>query len=64
MPKPLRLPAIEGQRVLDKLEIELALEAPKRDRWNQWVVQRHYPYNAAMVGEQLRYAVILDATRQ
>ncbi len=57
MPKPLRLPDIEEQQVLDELEIELVLEDPKRDRWNQLVVEQHYLHNATLVGEQLRYAV-------
>jgi len=57
MPKPLRLPDIEEQQVLDELEIELVLENPKRDRWNQLVVEQHYLHNATLVGEQLRYAL-------
>jgi len=57
MPKPLRLPDIEEQQVLAGLEIELVLEARKRERWNQLIVEQHYLHNAALVGEQLRYAL-------
>jgi hypothetical protein len=57
MPKPLRLPDIEAQQLLDELKVELVLESRQRDRWNQLVVEQHYLHNAALVGEQLRYAV-------
>jgi hypothetical protein len=57
MPKPLRLPGIEEQQLLDGLEIELVGEAGQRDRWNQLVVEQHYLHNATLVGEQLRYVV-------
>jgi len=57
MPKPLRLPDIEEQQLLDELKVELVLETRQRDRWNQLVVEQHYLHNAALVGEQLRYAV-------
>ncbi len=57
MPKPLRLPDIAEQQVLDELEIELVVENPKRERWNQLVVEQHYLHSATLVGEQLRYAV-------
>src|SRR6266481_5134495 len=57
MPKPLRLPDIAEQQVLDELEIELVVENPKRERWTQLVVEQHYLHNATLVGEQLRYAV-------
>jgi hypothetical protein len=57
MAKPLRLPGIEEQRVLDELKIELLLDEGQRERWNQLVVQEHYLHNATLVGEQLRYAV-------
>ena len=57
MPKPLRLPGIEEQHLLNGLEIELVLEADPRDRWNQLVVEQHYLHNATLVGEQLRYVV-------
>jgi hypothetical protein len=57
MPKPLRLPGIEEQRLLDGLEIKLVEEAGPRERWNQLVVEQHYLHNATLVGEQLRYVV-------
>lgn len=57
MAKPLRLPGIEEQHVLDELEIALLLEPSAQERWNQWVVAGHYLHNATLVGEQLRYAV-------
>ena len=57
MAKPLRLPGIEEQRLLQGLEIELVLEPGRRDRWNQLVVEQHYLHNATLVGEQLRYVV-------
>jgi hypothetical protein len=57
MSKPLRLPDIEEQKVLEELEIALVLATRERDRWNQLVVEQHYLHNAALVGEQLRYAV-------
>lgn len=56
MAKPLRLPGIEEQRVLDGLEIHLLLEPHLQDRWNQLVIEQHYLHNATLVGEQLRYA--------
>jgi len=56
MAKPLRLPGIEEQRVLDGLEIHLLLERKDQERWNQSIVQGHYLHNATLVGEQLRYA--------
>ena len=57
MAKPLRLPGIEEQRVLNELEIHLLLEAGQQDRWNQLVIDQHYLRNATLVGEHLRYAV-------
>jgi hypothetical protein len=57
MAKPLRLPGIEEQRVLDELEIHLLLEPDPQERWNQLVIDQHYLHNATLVGEQLRYAV-------
>jgi len=57
MAKPLRLPGIEEQRLVNGLEIELVLEAGQRERWNQLVVEQHYLHNATLVGEQLRYVV-------
>jgi len=55
MPKPLRLPGIEEQRVLDGLEVHLLLERKEQESWNQYIVQGHYLHNATLVGEQLRY---------
>ena len=57
MAKPLRLPGVEEQRVLNELEIDLVLEPGQQRRWNQWVIDQHYLHNATLVGEQLRYAV-------
>mgnify|MGYP001222806708 CR=1 FL=1 len=57
MPKSLRLPGIEEQRLLEGLEIELVLGAGLRERWNQLVSEQHYLHNATLVGEQLRYVV-------
>jgi hypothetical protein len=57
MAKPLRLPGIEEQELLDGLQIELVLEPGQRDRWNQLVIEQHYLHNATLVGEQLRYVV-------
>src|SRR5439155_1721809 len=57
MAKPLRLPGIEEQHLLDGLEIELVAQASQQDRWNQLVVEQHYLHNATLVGEQLRYVV-------
>lgn len=57
MAKPLRLPGIEEQRVLDELEIHLLLEPDQQARWNQLVIEQHYLHKATLVGEQLRYVV-------
>ena len=57
MTKPIRLPGIQEQRVLDELEIDLVRDPGQQDRWNQLVCERHYLHNATLVGEQLRYAV-------
>jgi hypothetical protein len=56
MAKPLRLPGIEEQRVLDALEVHLLLDPQEQERWNQCVLEGHYLRNATLVGEQLRYA--------
>jgi hypothetical protein len=42
MAKPLRLPGIEEQRVLDELGISLLLDSDAQERWNQLVVEGHY----------------------
>src|SRR5207245_9662320 len=55
MAKPVRLPGIEEQELLDGLQIELVLEPGQRERWNQLVIEQHYLHNATLVGEQLRY---------
>jgi hypothetical protein len=57
MAKPLRLPGIDEQRLLDELEIHLLLESSQQEQWNQLVIQQHYLHNATLVGEQLRYAI-------
>jgi hypothetical protein len=57
MAKPLRLPGVEEQRVLDELEIQLVMEPAQQARWNRLVKERHYLRNATLVGEQCRYAV-------
>ena len=57
MAKPVRLPGIEEQELLDGLQIELVLEPGQRERWNQLVIEQHYLHNATLVGEQLRYVV-------
>jgi hypothetical protein len=56
MAKPIRLPGIEEQRVLDGLEIHLLLTRDEQKRWNQAIIQGHYLRNPRLVGEQLRYA--------
>jgi hypothetical protein len=55
MAKPVRLPGIEEQRVLEGLEVHLLLERQEQERWNQCIIQGHYLHNATLVGEQLRY---------
>ena len=55
MAKPLRLPGIEEQRVLDGLEIRLLLDRQEQQRWNECIVEGHYLHNATLVGEQQRY---------
>lgn len=57
MAKPLRLPGVEEQRVLDELEIHLLVEPTQQARWNRLVKERHYLRSASLVGEQCRYAV-------
>src|SRR6266853_215256 len=57
MAKPVRLPGIEEQELLEGLQIELVLEPGQRERWNQLVIEQHYLHNATLVGEQLRYVV-------
>jgi hypothetical protein len=61
MAKPLRLPGVEEQRVLDGLEIDLLLERDQQERWNQHIIEQHYLHSATLVGEQLRYAVSYQA---
>lgn len=57
MAKPLRLPRIEEQAVLDGVRIELISDRAAQKRWNRVVQKRHYLRSANLVGEQLRYAV-------
>jgi hypothetical protein len=54
MAKPLRLPNVTEQAVLDGLSVRLIAPA-EADRWNALVTERHYLKNAQLVGEQLRY---------
>jgi hypothetical protein len=54
MAKPLRLPNVTEQVVLDGLSVRLIAPA-EADRWNALVTERHYLKNAQLVGEQLRY---------
>lgn len=56
MAKPLRLPGIQEQQVLDELQLHLILDPQEQQRWNQRVIAEHYLHNATLVGEQLRYA--------
>jgi hypothetical protein len=57
MAKPLRLPGLEEQRLLEGVEIHLLLQPEPQERWNQLVREQHYLHNAILVGEQLRYVV-------
>jgi hypothetical protein len=50
MAKPLRLPGIEEQCVLDELEIQLLVEPAQQARWNRLVKERHYLRNATCGG--------------
>ena len=54
MAKPLRLPNVTEQVVLDGLSVRLIAPA-EADRWNALVTERHYLKNSQFVGEQLRY---------
>jgi hypothetical protein len=54
MARPLRLPNVAEQAVLDGLVVRLIV-AGEEQRWNQQITQRHYLKNAHLVGEQLRY---------
>ncbi len=54
MARPLRLPNVAEQAVLDGLVVRLI--APEEEpRWDHEITQRHYLKNARLVGEQLRY---------
>jgi hypothetical protein len=57
MAKPLRLPGVEEQQVLDELEIQLLLDGELQERWDQLIVEQHYLHSAKLVGEQFRYVV-------
>jgi hypothetical protein len=50
MAKPLRLPGVEEQRVLEGLEIQLLLEADQQERWNRLIVEQHYLQSATLIG--------------
>ena len=54
MARPLRLPNVAEQAVLDGLLVRLTVGG-EEDRWNQEITDRHYLKNARLVGEQLRY---------
>jgi len=54
MARPLRLPNVAEQAVLDGLVVRLIV-AEEEPHWNQEITQRHYLKNARLVGEQLRY---------
>ena len=54
MARPLRLPNVAEQAVLDGLVVRL-IGPEEEPRWNREVTQRHYLKNARLVGEQLRY---------
>jgi hypothetical protein len=56
MPKPIRLPNIDEQSLLNHLKVRL-ISPKERTRWNKLVSQHHYLKNARLVGEQLRYVV-------
>ena len=57
MARPLRLPGMAEQRVLDELKIQLLAKPAQQARWNRLVKKRHYLRSASLVGEQCRYAV-------
>ena len=54
MARPLRLPNVAEQAVLDGLNVRLIVPE-EESRWNQEITQRHYLKNARLVGEQFRY---------
>jgi hypothetical protein len=54
MARPLRLPNVAEQAVLDGLVVRLII-GEEEPHWNQEITQRHYLKNARLVGEQLRY---------
>ena len=56
MPKPVNLPNIQEQALLDEVLVRL-IHPPEKKRWNREVKKHHYLKNAALVGEQLRYVV-------
>jgi hypothetical protein len=56
MARPLRLPNVAEQAVLDGLVVRLIVPG-EEERWKQEITQRHYLKNARLVGEQLRYVV-------
>lgn len=55
MARPIRLPNVVEQAVLDGLMVRLIVP-DEEERWNQEIIQGHYLKNARLVGEQLRYA--------
>jgi len=61
MARPLRLPNVAEQAILDSLAVRLAVGG-EEDRWNQEITNRHYLKNARLVGEQLRYVAEYQGT--
>ena len=53
MARPLRLPNVAEQAVLDGLVVRLIV-AGEQQRWDQQITERHYLKNARLVCEQLR----------
>jgi hypothetical protein len=61
MARPLRLPDVAEQSVLDGLMVRLIVRG-EEERWNQEITDRHYLKNARLVGEQLRYVAGYQGT--
>jgi hypothetical protein len=61
MARPLRLPNVTEQAVLDGVQVRL-ITPEEPDRWNQLIASRHYLKNARLVGEQLRYVAEYQGT--
>jgi hypothetical protein len=61
MARPLRLPNVTEQAVLDGVQVRL-ITPEEAERWNQLVATRHYLKSARLVGEQLRYVAEYQGT--